>query len=94
MVIGGKISFASLTLQVQKEDISKYEQMKVGIWLHMLNDGMNPTKWFKSNKSGTSINFESIKSQLEYDKAFAILKVHTSFINKEHGTEITFNENK
>lgn len=87
-VIGGQTQFPSLTLNFQKENIVKYEEMKAAFWLLMLNDFQEPIRWLKPNKNGTKVNFDAIKTQLDYDNALAKLQVHIDNINKQYGTDL------
>lgn len=91
-VQGGQMQFNFLSLKLQHEDPKQYEVNKAVVWLNMLNDLMEPVKWLKPNKNGTKVNFNSISSQEEYDKALAILEAHVEYINKVHGLDLSLNK--
>lgn len=79
-IAGGQFMFKDLSSQVSAEE---YAVAKVHMWLHMLNDGNKPTKWFKAYKNGTKVNFETIHSQEEYNQGIEELSIFTEEVNKE-----------
>jgi len=83
-VTGGQMSFAKLTSEVNEKD---YAVRKAVLWIQMLNDNMRPTKWLKATKKGTKVNFETIRSQEDYDKGLDELDTFLYDINKKYGTD-------
>jgi hypothetical protein len=83
-VIGGKMQFSKLTLNLLKKNEREYLTGKAICWLNMMNDGMNPVRWNKPNKNGTGVKFEAINNQYEYDKALIDLQA----FDKKHGLDL------
>lgn len=84
-ITGGQFIFKNLTsLKSDKE----YAETKAHMWMHMLNDGDRPTKWYKAYKNGTKVNFLTINSQEEYDQGIEELSVFTEEVNKEYGLDL------
>lgn len=82
-VIGGQMHFTNLTQPEGKQ----HDMLKARIWVNMINDGMKPTKWLKTGKSGTKVNFDNITSEEERNAALEEYKTFLERMNAEHGTE-------
>lgn len=80
--LSGKINYSSLT---NKIDGAEYAKAKVQLWMYMLNDNMQPTKWFKANSKGTNVNFKRIQSEKDYKIGLIHLEEYMNEINKEFG---------
>lgn len=68
-VLGGEKTFHLLTRELEKESEKKYNVSKAIAWMSLLQDNMQPTKWKRPTKAGTSVRFVMITTQEQMDKA-------------------------
>lgn len=83
-LIGGQMVFEKMT---NKIDAKEYAQRKAWIWLEMVNDRKNPTRWLKPNSKGTKVNFDYIHSQDEFEKALDQIEPFLKEINRTYGLD-------
>lgn len=83
-LIGGQMLFEKMTNKVNDKD---YAQQKAWMWIQMVNDRKNPTRWLKPNSKGTKVNFYYIHSQEEYEKALNQVEPFLKEINRIHGLD-------
>jgi hypothetical protein len=88
-VQGGQMQFSQLTSEFDEKE---FATRKAYVWMHMLNDSMKPIKWLKTTKKGTKVNFESIKTQEEYDSGLDQLNAFLSGVNRQFGTDYKLNK--
>lgn len=84
-IVGGQFLFVDLSTSLSDKD---FAIAKVHIWLHMLNDGHKPVKWYKTYKNGTKVNFETIHTQAEYDQGLQDLATFVEVTNKEYDLDM------
>lgn len=79
-VVNGQMVYEKLSTKLEPIEFAK---LKAHIWLHLLNEGMKPTKWLKPTSKGSKVNWDSIKSQDGYDAGLDELQLYLNDINKE-----------
>lgn len=67
-VVGGSLLIEPLTSRVAKKP-ADYELGKAFAWVRMFNDMQRPTKWLDPTAKGTSVEFDFIQEQEQYDEA-------------------------
>lgn len=79
-VMNGQIVYEKLSTKLEPIEFAKF---KAHIWLHLLNEGMKPKKWLKPTSKGSKVNWDSIKSQEDYDGGLDELQLYLNDINKQ-----------
>lgn len=92
-VVGGKMEYSKLNLDLVKKDQAEYETGKIIVWINMLNEGKKPKRWNKPTKKGTGVHFTMLADQNEYEVAIDELQGHINVINDDHGLEIKLKAN-
>lgn len=81
-VLGGQIIYPNLNTGIEENE---YAIAKSHMWLYMLNENRRPTRWFKATKNGTKVNFEMIRSQVDYDNGIDELQFFINNVNEKFG---------
>ncbi|USL05523.1 hypothetical protein LIS83_29360 (plasmid) [Bacillus anthracis] len=92
-VIGGRMEFKYLNLELYKSDIKKFMVFKAQTWLNMLKEGKIPTKWSRVFKKGIKVSFEYAKSQEEMDKAQDDFRAYIQQVNEEYDLDLVITVN-
>lgn len=90
-VDGGRLTFKEMTKKNKETDPINYELAKIHGWAVMINDLMRPTKFRKPTTKGTSVEFDTIVTQEDYDEAFKELQDHVDVINEKYDAQISLN---
>lgn len=80
-LLNGQMNFPHLKAPLGKE----YEILRAQLWVHMINDGKRPTKWLKSSKKGTKVNFEFMNTEDSKEQAFEEVKSYIADVNAIYG---------
>lgn len=87
-VVGGRMDFKKMTLDLQKSKPDMYAFCKAQAWLRLMKDGMIPVKWYKANKNGTGVKFEMATSQEQMDMEQSKFTTYIDQINDEYDLEL------
>ena len=81
--VGGTLLVEVLTASVARHP-RDYDLGKAAAWVRMVNDLQRPTKWYAPTGKGTSVDFDFIVEQAQYDEAKRELVDYVADLNQRY----------
>lgn len=73
-VLGFKTTYTQLDLKMSKEEPIKYEGLLLGLAANELRRGFKVKRTCKATKKGTSVEYEAVKTDEEFEAALKDIK--------------------
>lgn len=81
-VTGGQMKYPNFSTALSPDQRAVAKLM---VWLELVNQSMRPTRWLKTTKSGTSVNFDMLEDGEAVQKEMTKVQQYVDKINDEFG---------